>query len=391
MTTTAPDAPPLPAIEADRRLWPLVLGNFAVGTGALIVTGLLPAMSREFGQSSAVMGQTVTAFAIAVAIGGPLLAGPTSRLDRARLLQIALAMTAIGHLICAAAPNVATLLLGRIVAGLGAGLFTPHASTAAALLVGPERRGRAIALVFIGFTVSTVAGVPLGTWLAEWIGWRGALDLIVVVSLVALAWVRSSVPSGLFGGPIDAAAWRQVGRSAPIRAMLATTLLQSLGQFVLLTYIAAVLLAWTSASQTTIALLFVIYGLAGVVGNVAGGRFVDRLGAGPVVAGFIVIVGTGLAAFPLLAGTVAGAAAVIGFWGLGAFAINSVQQPRLIAAAPAVATATLPLNSAAIYVGQALGAIGGAAIVAGPGYTWLGPAGAIALAAALVTSRAAGR
>jgi predicted MFS family arabinose efflux permease len=395
LLATPSDTKELP-IEADARLWPLVLGNFAVGTGVLIVTGLLPLMARDLGQSVSAMGQAVTAFAIAVAVGGPLLAGPTSRLDRRRLLVVAMLLTAVGHLVCAVAPEYWSVLAGRVIAGVGAGLFTPHAATAAALIAGPERRGRAIALVFIGFTASTVLGVPIGTILADVVGWRATLAMVGGLALLAAIWVRVQVPGALFAQSIDRASWRQVTRMPRLQLILATTLLQSLGQLTLLTYVAAVHVANIGASNATVGALFAVNGIAGIFGNLASGRLVDRHGASGVVAGLILIVAVAFALFPLGASGLGVSTGLMLLWGIGAFSINSVQQPRLIATAPALATATLPLNSAAIYAGQAVGALIGGAIVAGhvpglSGIVWLGPVAAAFMLAALVTSLAADR
>jgi predicted MFS family arabinose efflux permease len=386
MTKSGPQA-----VERDTRLWPLALGNFAVATGSLIVAGLLPPMARDLGQTVPVMGQAITAFAIAVAIGGPALAGPTSRMDRRNLLMAALALTALGHVVCALAGSYAWLLTGRVLAGVGAGLFTPHAASAAAILVGPERRGRAIALVFIGFTLSTVVGIPLGTVLGEAIGWRNTLLLVAAVAIGGLVWLQVSLPPGIYCQPITAACWRRIAGSAALVSMLAMTLLQSLGQLVLLTYIAPVVTDSIGATSTTLALLFAANGIAGVLGNLLGGRLVDRYGAARITVLFMTVVAVSFLLFPLGRSGFLATFALMSLWGLGAFAINSVQQPRLIAAAPALATATLPLNSAAIYVGQALGAIVGGLVAAGPGLVWLGPVAALFLVAAIACSLAAER
>jgi predicted MFS family arabinose efflux permease len=379
----------LPPPTRDPRLWALAAGNFAVGTGALVVAGLLPLMARDLATSVGAMGQTLTAFALAVAIGGPLLAGLTSQVDRRLLLMIALAVFALGNVACAMAGSYETLMAARVLTGIGASMFTPHATGAAALMVTPQARGRAISLVFIGFTASTVAGIPLGTYLGDWLGWRTTLLAIAACALAALLGVGWRLPAGLKGIALDTQAWRAVFTSKVIVLTLAVTVVQALGQFIAFTYLAAYFEQAGAATAGLAGLFFALYGIAGIAGNVLGGWWIDTIGPARVVERMLVGSALGMALLSLAGLGVAAAATAMLVWGFGAFAINGAQQPRMIALAPRYATATLPLNSSSIYIGQAMGALLGAGLIAGPGYVWLGPAGAMVLLAAFVISRRA--
>lgn len=375
-----------PSVARDARLWALAAGNFAIGTGALIVSGLLPLMAADLDRSIAATGQTVTAFALAVALGGPLLAGPTSRYDRRLVLQVALALFVAGNLLGALAPSYGWLMASRVISGLGAALFTPHASVAASLLQSPAMRGRAIALVFIGYTVSTVLGVPLGTMAGDLIGWRMTLAIIAGVAVLALVAVRVLLPPALRAPAIDAKAWLAVFATPVIPLLLLVTLVQSLGQFVVLAYIAPSLQASIGATSTMLGLMFFVFGSVGVIGNMVGGVLIDKYGAGTVVNVMLAAVGLGLALVPLAGLGVGAAVLVMAAWGFGAFAINGAQQPRLIGSAPPLASATLPLNSSAIYVGQALGAMAGGLVLTHVGLWPLAPLGALVMAGALAIS-----
>jgi predicted MFS family arabinose efflux permease len=380
-----------PSVARDARLWVLAAGNFAIGTGALIVSGVLPLMAHDLGRSIPVTGQTVTAFALAVAIGGPLLAGPTSRFDRRLILQIALACFVAGNALGALAPSYELLMASRVLAGLGAALFTPHASVAASLMLPAELRGRAISLVFVGYTASTVLGVPLGTVAGDVIGWRLTLGAIAALALLALVGVRMLLPPALLAPPIDTSAWGRVLASRRILLILLVTLAQALGQFMLLAYIAPALHAAIGATSSVLGLMFMVFGVLGILGNLVGGALIDRVGPGPVVNLTILTVGAGLALFPLTALGFVATALIMALWGFGAFVINSAQQPRLIAAAPALASATLPLNSSAIYAGQAIGAAAGGGLLAHVGIEALAPVGAVCMMVALLLSLAAQR
>jgi len=380
-----------PSVARDARLWALAAGNFAIGTGALIVSGVLPLMAADLQRSIPATGQTVTAFALAVAIGGPLLAGPTSRFDRRLILQIALACFIIGNVLGALAPSYALLMASRVLAGLGAALFTPHASVAATLMLPPELRGRAISLVFVGYTGSTVLGVPLGTVAGDLVGWRMTLAGISAFALAALIAIRLLLPPALVAPPIDTSAWRRVLSTSRILLILLVTLLQALGQFVLLAYIAPALHPAIGTASSVLGLMFMVFGIVGILGNLIGGALIDRVGPAPVVNGMIIVVGAGLALFPLSAFGIVAAALIMALWGFGAFAVNGAQQPRLISAASQLASATLPLNSSAIYAGQAIGAAAGGLLLAHVGLGALAPVGAACLAVALLVSLAVQR
>lgn len=378
-------------VARDVRLWALSLGNFAIGTGVMVVSGLLPPMSADLGLSYAALGQTITAFAVAVALGAPLLAGPTSRLDRRLVLQIALAVFIAGHAICALSSGYETLLLGRVVAGLGAALFTPHASVAASLLTTPQTRGRAMALVFLGFTASTVLGVPIGTVAGDLLGWRATFWAIVSLACLALFAVRLLLPHDLRAPAIDTRSWFTVFSNRTMTTLLLVTVAQSAGQFVLLSYIAPALKAAIGATSFVLGAMFAIYGVLGVIGNIVAGAIIDTRGAAFVMNVMIASVGAGLVLFPLSSLGLTATVAVMALWGFGSFALNSAQQARLVSRSAALASATLPLNSSAIYVGQAIGAGVGALLLTGGGLGFLGPCGAALLVVALGLSIAADR
>ena len=174
---------------ATNNRWPLytmAFGNFAVGIGSLVVAGVLQPMADDLSVGMDAIGRLITIYALAYAIGSPLLIAITGRFDRRTLLIIGLIMAAIGNGITAIAPNYGTVFWARIFIALGAALFTPIASTAAAVLSSAEERGQAIALVFAGFTAATALGVPLGTYIGLNLGWRLTFALVGVIAAVSI-------------------------------------------------------------------------------------------------------------------------------------------------------------------------------------------------------------
>ncbi|MFC7104064.1 MFS transporter [Nonomuraea rubra] len=176
------------------RLYPMAAGNFAIGTGMFVTAGLLPPISTDLGVSRSAAGQLMTVFALAYALLSPVLAALTARMSRRTVLLVAMGVFVAGNTLTALAPTYALVMLTRVVAAAGAAMFTPTSSAVANALTEPERRGRALALVMGGLSVSSAIGVPLGTWLGEAAGWRATLWLVAGLGLVGLVGVAALVP-----------------------------------------------------------------------------------------------------------------------------------------------------------------------------------------------------
>lgn len=173
----------------------LALGTLAVGTDAFVVAGFLPSMADELHVSSTAAGQSVTVFAAAYALFSPVLATVTARLPRRALLVAALITLGLANVGSALAPNLALLLVSRIVAAAGAAAYTPTAGAVGAALVRPELRARAMAVVIGGLTAATALGVPLGNLAEHWLGWRTALAVVAGLCLLFALGVRLIMPA----------------------------------------------------------------------------------------------------------------------------------------------------------------------------------------------------
>ncbi|SDD35066.1 MFS transporter [Actinokineospora iranica] len=371
------------------RTYLLAAGAFTVGTSGYIISGVLPAVSQELSVSTATAGQLVTAFAIAYAIASPLLAAATGRWERRRLLVAALLVSALGNALAAVAPTYELLLAARVLSALGAAVFTPVATGVAALLSPPERRGRAVAVVFGGLTVALILGVPAGNLLGGKIGYQGVFALVAALSAVAAAAVWAGVPT--VAAPPAATVRERVAVLADrqVRLVLGMTVLGVLAAFSVFTYIAPLLSATASVDGTTLSLLLLVYGVGGAVGNSVGGRATDRYGSRtPMLVTFSMCVVV-LATLPLTMGTVGGAAVALFAWGLLTWSVNPPIQKWLIDIAPANSNLLLSLNASAIYLGVGLSGVFGGLVISLWGILALAPVaaavGAVALAM-LVTS-----
>jgi len=343
--------------------WSLLFGNFVIGCGVMVVAGSLNDLTRSLDVSVAVGGQLITVAAVVMCLGAPLLAAAVGGIDRRRLLAWSLVWYGIGHAICALAPSYAVLTPLRALTMLAAAVFTPQAAAAVGSLAPPEQRGRAITFIFLGWSVASVFGMPLHSYIGESLGWRYAFGLVGVLGLVGAAWVWRVVPDGVRPPAMSLSAWREVFTHPVLMAIVAVTALSGAGQFTVFTYFAPYYRSTLEAGATQISLLFAWFGAFGVIGNVLLSRNIDRVGASRVVAVLLGMIALSLMLWPLGRGF-ASTAAILVPWALALFASNSAQQARLGEAAPALAPALMALNTSAIYLGQAIGAAGGGAMVA---------------------------
>ncbi len=375
------------------RLAPLSFANFIIGSGGFIVAGLLNELVADLRVSVQVAGQLFSGYSLALAIGAPLLAWLTTRIERRVLLAGCLLVYALLHFASALAPGYGALLALRVLAGASAAIITPQAVATAGLMVPAQQRGSAIGMVFLGFSLSTVLGVPLGSLLGNHYGWRVAFAVIGGLSLVGMLWVWFAVPPRLYVAPMDGKAWRQLGGNPVVLLVVATTVVLGTGQFVLFSYLAPALKESLNASGQTVSLMFLWFGVAGVTGNMLGTRSIDRLGAGRVVTIALGFIFAGVLFWGCAHGSMALTLLAILLWGLGVFACNMAQQARLVGAAPELASASVALNSSGIYLGQALGGAGGAMLITFDGMgdlSWVGAALlACAIGMVLVTARLA--
>ena len=368
------------------RLWALTLGNFTVGTGSLIVAGILPAIASSLGTSVAVAGQLVTIYGLSLAIGAPLLGIATRHVDRRLLMLGGLGIFVFACLLSAFANDFATLVCSRVFAGVGAALFTPNAAVLAAHLVPPHQRGRAIALVFAGFSLASVIGVPLGTFVGGAFGWRSAFALVAVLALLAIGFLAKTLPRGSQVPTVSARNWLRLFRQKAPMLTVMTTVLGMAGQYALFTYIAALMWQLHGIGPAGLSALLVWFGLAGVVGNSFSGKCVDRIGAarvanlgiGILIIAFIILAYSGTSLLPTII--------AMGLWGAAAFAVSSAQQARLVNQDSRLASATLALNASALYVGQAGGAMLGGLAISFIGFPFALWTGIMLLALALAVS-----
>jgi DHA1 family inner membrane transport protein len=354
---------PPPGSPVHRRFAPtaLMFGNLITGCSVLAPAGMLIELSSDLGNTVHTAGLLITFGAVILCVASPLTAWLTSWIERRTLLTATLAVLALGNLASAFAPDYTSLLIIRVIMlGIGA-LYTPQAAGTAALIVSPEKRGGTIAYVFLGWSLAAAVGLPLITFITNDYGWRqayGAIGIIGLVGFLLLAW---RLPAGLLGARVDLKTWIELARNRAIVVLLLITTLLMSGQFAVFTYMGPLLIKLTRVGPgDAVGLVFAIYGLCGFIGIAIASRIVDSWGACKTSVLCISLVLAGITGWTLSAGIYPLMACSVAIWGLGFASSNSMQQVRLVSAAPELASASVSLNTSVLYVGQAIGsAIGG--------------------------------
>ncbi len=353
----------------------LACALFLVGSNGFVIAGVLPDIARDVGSSQTDVGYTITVYGLLVAVLAPVIAVTLPRWSRTVLMVAGLGAFVVGVVIAASARDYLVFALGRTVAAIGGAALVPTATAAGAAITRPEKRGQAIAVVGIGFTLASAVGAPLGTALASVSSWRVSMVVIAVLGAVlipVLALVVRAVP---IGEPIPFGQRFAVLRNRRILMPLLATLLISAGFNLVFIFSAKV----TGYSGSALALLLLVYGVMGVIGNTVSGPLTDRLGSRRTGVMFMAVETVALIGIAAVGHGYIGLTIAFAVWGVSAFASIVPVQHRLLAVDARTASVAISWFSSAIYVGIALAPVAGAAVI-GAGDTALIP-----IAAALIT------
>lgn len=346
--------------------------------------GLLPVLSRDLHVSVPKAGFLVTAYALGVVAGAPLLTLPTGRLDRKWLMIGLMALFTIGNLLSALSPSYEMLLGARVLTSLCHGAYFGVGSLIAALLVRTGGSAKGVAAVFAGLTIANIGGVPAATWIGQHLGWRTAFAAIAGIGLLALLAIALAMPRMAPPPRSNIRAELKVLTRGPVLLALATTVLGSGAMFSVFTYIAPILQAEAQASESLLTAALVIYGVGLTIGNWVGGRFADKQLKPTLVTVLVALVGL-LLLFAVTMRAPIPALVTVFAWGVATFALVPPLQARIMLLAGEAPTLASSLNIGAFNLGNALGAaLGGQVIHAGLGYPWVSIAGAMMAGGALV-------
>ncbi|MFD8004685.1 MFS transporter [Streptomyces mirabilis] len=356
----------------------LAVGAFGIGTTEFVMMGLLPDVADDLHISIPSAGHLVSAYALGVVIGAPLLAAATARMSRRKVLIALMGLFVAGNALSAFAPDYHWLLAARFVSGLPHGAFFGVGAVVATNLVAPERKARSVSLMFLGLTVANIAGVPVATFIGQHFGWRATFLGVSAIGLAAIASLAFLIPRDHTHGPTGGLRGELAAlRSLPVWLALGTTVAGFGALFSAYSYITPMLTDSAGYADSSVTLLLALFGVGATVGNLVGGRLADHSLRGTLFGGLVSLV-TVLALFPVLMSAQWSAAVAVTLLGAAAFITGSPLQLMVMEKASAAPSLASSANQAAFNLANAGGAwIGGIALAAGFGTTSPALAGAL--------------
>lgn len=362
----------------------LAVGAFAIGTTEFSPMGFLPEIALDLEISIPRAGMLISAYALGVMLGAPLMTLWLSRYSKRKSLILLMAIFTIGNILATLAPNYLGLMGARIITSLNHGAFFGIGSVVAASVVAKDKQASAVAMMFMGLTIANIGGVPLATWIGQHIGWRMAFLGISLLGLLTMFSLWKALPEGQSSQKPDVRQELQVLTRLPVVLALLTTVMSAGAMFALYTYIAPSLQSFTKASPASITLMLVLIGVGFSIGNHLGGKFAD-LSLDKTLIGFLILLMLMMLLFPILASTALGAGLALIIWGAAAFAVVPPLQMRVMSVAYDAPGLASSVNIGAFNLGNALGAIAGASVLnLGLSYSAVSFAGAGLSAVALL-------
>ncbi|TGF54618.1 MFS transporter [Escherichia coli] len=356
----------------------LAIGAFGIGTTEFSPMGLLPVIARGVDVSIPAAGMLISAYAVGVMVGAPLMTLLLSHRARRSALIFLMAIFTLGNVLSAIAPDYMTLMLSRILTSLNHGAFFGLGSVVAASVVPKHKQASAVATMFMGLTLANIGGVPAATWLGETIGWRMSFLATAGLGVISMVSLFFSLPKGGAGARPEVKKELAVLMRPQVLSALLTTVLGAGAMFTLYTQ------SITHATPVFVTAMLVLIGVGFSIGNYLGGKLADRSVNG-TLKGFLLLLMVIMLAIPFLARNEFGAAISMVVWGAATFAVVPPLQMRVMRVASEAPGLSSSVNIGAFNLGNALGAAaGGAVISAGLGYSFVPVMGAIVAGLALL-------
>jgi DHA1 family inner membrane transport protein len=366
--------PSLSAQHVLRAILALAVGGFSIGTGEFVIMGLLPDVARDLGINIPTAGHLISAYALGVVIGAPVLAVLGARWPWRRLLIALMAAYAVGNFLTAIAPSYGTVWVTRFLAGFPHGTYFGVAALVAARLVAPHRRAQAVAYVMLGLTVATLLGVPIATALGQWLSWQAAFIFVSVIAVLTMALILRFVPfvpANTLASPL-----RELGalKRKQVWLTLGIGAVGFGGMFSVFSYVKSTLMDLAGLSLSAIPMVLALFGLGMVLGNLLGARYADRHLDRSIQ--LVLIWASGVLLLFMLTAhhPVLGSLNILLIGTM--VALGPALQIRLMDVAGDAQTLAAALNHSAFNLANALGAwLGGLTIAAGWGWTstaWVG-------------------
>ncbi|MCZ0305475.1 MFS transporter [Escherichia coli] len=366
-------------------IYVFTISAFALGLAEFVPIGLTDVMAQGLCVGVEQTGAAVTTYALGATFAAPVLSALTASWSRKNVMLTTAVVFTAGSLAAAFAATLPQLLLARFIAGLGHGLFLAAASSTAARLAGPGKAGRAVAVVFGGFTLAMAIGVPLSTWLGGGVSWRPALGAIAAFGAFGFLGLLFGMkdPVRSVPGEHSDSAMQNIGMlfNRKLLAGALVTVLAYAGSFTAYTFIAPILTQVTGVTGATVSLFMLVYGITAAVGNILGGKLTDSMGVNRanilIISGIVVVV----LGMWLLSSSPVSMGILVALLGMVTFAAVPALQARLIGVAeqhaPHAHGVAAGLNIAGFNSGIALGSVLGSITISHAGIVYTGISGAI--------------
>jgi len=347
------------------KLTALLVCVFGVTTGEFVVAGILPAVAGDLGVSIPAAGLLVTAYALGMIVGGPLLTALTAGRPRKPLVLALLAVAVTGNLLSTIAPGYGVLFAARIVTALVTSTFFANAIVIATASAPPDKKASTVAKLAFGMNLAMILGAPLGTWIGAAFGWRTTFAAITACCATGLVLVARFVPDDQPGVRTRALGEFAVFRSRELLLAIAITAVANIGVLMVFTYLAPLLTGPASFPAAAVAPMLLVYGVGATIGNLVGGRLADRtllpsqLGALALLVVLFVVLR--LSPSTTLTGVLVFALGAVGF------SVIPGMQARVLTTAATAPTLAIAVNASAYQVAAAFAGWLGGRVVAGPG------------------------
>ncbi|RAP21328.1 hypothetical protein C2W64_03617 [Brevibacillus laterosporus] len=347
----------------NRRVYLLTIVSFVVGMVELIIGGILDLVATDLGVSLGKAGFLITMFSLVFAISAPILLSLTSGVERKRLTLLALLVFLIGNVIAVISPSYSMLLLARIISAASGSLLVVLCVTIASNIVTEKYRARAIGVVFMGISASLVLGVPIGLMVGNSFGWRAPFILISILTMLSMTGVH------FFMDRIDPKPsipiWKQLGtlKNRKVLFTQLTSFLFLAGHLTLYAYLTPFLKMKLGLDGTWVSIVYVIFGIAAVLGGGVGGILADRVGTKPTILSVIVIFALTIFTIPYTTFAFPLFLAVMVIWSMLSWAITPALQSYLIESSPESSDIQQSLNNSALHFGIAFGSLIGGIVI----------------------------
>jgi len=343
-------------------IWMLAIGAFAIGMTEFVIMGLLPNIARDFDVTVSQAGQLITGYALGVAIGGPIIVMLTIKWNRKYLLLALMGIFILGNVAASFSPSYGFMMTSRIITSLAHGSFFGIGSILAASMVKPERRASAMALMFMGLSMSNILGVPFGTLIGQNFGWPMTFIIISILGAIALIGIIIFVPMQKETEKSSVLNELKILKEKRLWLTLAVTLFGFSSVFAYFTYISTVLIDVSHVQEHLISYLLIIFGIGVTLGNVVGGKLADwdlnkalKMIFIAFIAYFVLLYFIQMNGYLMVVG--------IFFFGLIGFSMSPSLQFKSTLISKDAPTLASTLNQSAFNLGNALGAFIGGVVV----------------------------